>query len=132
MSDIQAALDTLLNTWATANAIPVVWENYNPNDDSPAMAGPFVKAFILPAETGSTTLGPSGYQTAQGVYQVTVAVKKGNGTAVVRPLVASLQTVFARGVVSDGVRVLKSWPAPALTVGAWYMVPVSVRYRVLI
>lgn len=129
-SNIRAALDTILNTYATAQSVDVAWQNtgYTPGPDA------YLEPFLLPAESGTVGIEATGSIDYIGLYQVNVVCPKGGGTVESRTLVDGLLTAFARTtsetVSGQKVSIVKSWASPALDRNdAWYVVPVSIRYR---
>lgn len=130
IENIQTALDSILKTWADAETIIVAWENIGRQTDIDV---PHVASFLLPADTTGVGLADSDVQDYTGIYQVNVYVQKGDGTGSSRPLVDGLLNVFAKGttVEVDGqkTRIETSWRSSAVDNEAWYVIPVSVRYR---
>ncbi len=130
IDNIQSALDSILNDWAQAEPIVVSWENLGRQTD---IDEPHVASFLIPAETDAPAVGNGDSLDYTGVYQVSVYVQKGKGTIESRPLVDRLLTAFSRGTerIVDGqrTRVIKSWRSSAIDNDAWYLIPVSVRYR---
>ena len=130
IENIQTALDTILKSWADAQPIVVAWKNIGRQTDIDV---PHVASFLLPAETGLIGLADSDSQDLTGIYQVNVYVQKSTGTGASRLLVDGLLNAFAKGTATtvDGqkTRIVKSWRAGAVDNEAWYVIPVSVRYR---
>jgi Bacteriophage related domain of unknown function len=130
INNIQAALDTILQDWSAAESIPVSWENLGAETD---IDEPHVASFLIPAETDTPAIADDDYEDFTGIYQVSVYVQKGDGTGASRPIVDSLLTAFARGVEKtisgQRTRIVKSWRSGAVDSDAWYLIPVSVRYR---
>lgn len=127
---IQTALDSILKAWADSEPIIVAWENVGRQTD---IREPHVASFLLPAETGVVGLADSDCNDYTGIYQVNVYVSKGGGTGASRPLVDGLLNAFSKGTteIVDGqkTRIEQSWRSSAIDNEAWYVVPVSVRYR---
>lgn len=130
IENIQSAMDTILKAWADAEPITVAWENIGKRTD---ITEPHVASFMLPAETVGAGLADSDCSDMSGIYQVNVYVEAGKGTAASRPLVDGLLNAFARGteMTIDGqkTRIEQSWRSGAVDNEAWYVIPVSVRYR---
>jgi hypothetical protein len=130
IENIQTALDTILKTWADAEPIVVAWENIGRQTDIDV---PHVASFLLPAETGVIGLADIAADSYVGIYQVNVYVEKGDGTGSSRPLVDGLLKAFLKGttVTVDGqiTRIETSWRSNAIDNEAWYVIPVSVRYK---
>lgn len=134
IENVRAALDGILSDWATANSVPVAWENLATGS---ALSAPYVMPFLLPVETVGVGLAIGDNQDFTGIYQISVYTEKGKGTKASRDIVNSLIEAYARGAeveipVTGGVQkvlIEMSSAAPALDGDAWYTVPVSVRYR---
>ena len=130
INNIQSAMDTILKDWADAQPILVSWENLGVQTD---IDEPHVASFLIPAETDTPAIADGDYEDFTGIYQISVYVQKGDGTGASRPIVDSLLTAFARGVEKtisgQRTRVVKSWRSGAVDNDAWYLIPVSVRYR---
>ena len=130
IENIQTALDSILKTWADAEPIIVAWENIGRQTDIDV---PHVASFLLPAETTLSSLANADSSDYTGIYQVNVYVQKGDGTGSSRPLVDGLLNAFRKGVAEtvDGqkTRIETSWRSNAIPDEAWYVIPVSVRYR---
>ena len=130
IENIQSALDSILKTWADAEPIAVAWENLGSQTD---IDEPHVASFLLPAETGLVGLADSDCSDFAGIYQVNVYVEKRTGTGASRLLVDGLLNAFSKGTAMtvDGqmTRIENSWRSSALDNEAWYVIPVTVRYR---
>lgn len=126
MSAIQAGLDTLLDVWATAESVPVKWENFGSGSDITVL---HVAPFILPAEIAPVGVGDNDPDDNTGIYQISVYSEKGIGTKAARDAITTLKPVFAKGVKAGIVRIEKTWESAGFDDEAWYIVPVSVRYR---
>lgn len=131
-SDILAALDTKLNTFAGANSYPVAWVGvaYTPDEN------PYLAPSFIPAQTGFGGLSAGSYQDYAGIYQIDVRTPKGRGMSDSRAITQAVLDEFSKAstTVFNGVNVLieQSWASSLFDIdGAWFSVPVSVRYRVL-
>ena len=124
--DARAALDTRLEAYQSTD---VAWENtkYKPTEG----VG-YLQPFMLPAEPSQATIGAGGLDRVAGIYQIDVAEAKDAGQGALSRKVDEVIAQFARGlsVTSNGVTltIRRSWPGPALTRGAFYVVPVSVSW----
>ena len=125
---VRAALETVLETWATAQSMLVAWENvtFDPGTQ-------YVRSNLLPAQTQSFDLLGL-HRRYQGVYQVTLVMPQGVGMGATEALVASLEVSFPQHTyfVSGGLRVLISRPmsaAGSFTGDGEVSVPVSCTYQ---
>lgn len=123
-NDVQAALDTKLKT---LSGTPVAFPNvpYKPQ------AGTiYVRASFLPTETVQVSLGATGKDETNGIYQIDVVAPRGSGRPQLLDTVADL---FKRGTVltynSINVRVRSVSMAPAILDDEWYFVPISVNFQ---
>ena len=124
-NDIQAALDTKLSTISgTAIAFPNV-------PYKPSAGTSYLRSSFLPADTVQASLGSTGKDETNGIYQVDVVVPRGSG----RPsLVDSVADTFKRGTVltynSRTLRVRSVSIGSAILDDEWYFVPVSIDFQI--
>ncbi len=128
-SIIRKGFESRLKTWADAQtpAIPVAWQNVTFTPP----AGRYVRAFLLPNPTQSETL-ERGHRAFLGVFQVSLCMTIGTGSAVAEALVASLDSHFESSFIQDGLRIYLLSPMSAATAiqdGDRYVIPVSASYR---
>ena len=123
-NDIQAALDTQLST---VTGIPVAYPNV---PYKPSAGTAYLRASFLPAETVQASMGATGKDETNGVYQIDVVAPRGSGRVQQIDTVADL---FKRGTVltynSVKLRVRSVSIAPAILDGEWYFVPISVSFQ---
>lgn len=128
---IRAAIEQRLKTWADAEipAVPIAYQN------APFVppAGPYIRAFLLPAETNSPFL-EGGSRTYIGVYQLSVCAPETTGSAVAEALLAELEALFTANlrVLQSGVTVIVTSPvsaSPAMQEPGLYVIPCRFRYR---
>ncbi len=129
---IRQALETALNTWASAQTpvMPVAWQN---KAYTPTLGARYVQANILPAETGNPSLGDA-HKRFIGIFQVLIYAPDNKGAGDAETLAESLFTTFARGTSFTAstvtVRVLDSPSVlPSFNDSGWYVLPVSIRYQ---
>lgn len=124
--NIQGLLEQEVFQWAASQGLDV----YGENAEAPqAYPDQYAQAYFLPAETAPlTTVGVSDFT---GVMQVSLYTAKGKGTAESRASSESLITHFSKALNISGVKVVLAYASPAFNDGAWYVTPVSIRYRVL-
>lgn len=123
-NDVQAALDTKLKTFTGA---PIAYQNV---PYKPQAGTTYVRASFIPAETTQASLGESGKDETNGIYQIDVVVPRGSG----RPqLIDAVADLFKRGTVltynSVNIRVRSVSMAPAILEDEWYFVPISVNFQ---
>lgn len=131
ISDIRALLEGRLNTWAAAQtpAIPVAWQNvpFTPP------TGRFLRAWIMPAETGSETLDGA-HRRYTGVFQVSVYVAQGTGPGAAETIAEAIAALYPMNDVLDTTAIAVQITAPMSIAQGFnsdgrYVVPVSCRYR---
>ena len=123
---ILSALETKLSNFATAQGYEVAWPDiqFSPN-------GSYLESFILPAETGQGGLSVGSYQEFEGIYQINVVTRKGNGTADSRAMVDAVLAEFSKGSMAGTLQIQKSWASGSFDRDeSYFVVPVSVRYKV--
>ena len=122
-NDIQAALDTQLNTRGEPIAFPNV-------PFKPVNGTPYLRPTFFPADTVQASMGANGKDETNGVYQVEVIIPLGSG----RPqLVDTVADLFRRGTVLtyNGVNVRIRSVSVGLALAldqTWYSVPVSANF----
>lgn len=126
---IRAAFETALKDWATANSLPVQWQN-TILDPEPAA---YVRTFLLPAPTEAPDVQRLGREYL-GVWQVSIVRPIGEGPGQGEALAESLAAVFppATPIVRSGLRIYilqPLSPAPAVPEGARHVLPCSLSYR---
>jgi len=129
---IASIYEAKLIAWSKTRVEPikVVFENvqYDPADGET-----YLRAFLLPGDTASSTLAGD-HRAFIGVYQISIVVPAGTGKTKTNPLVVELAGLFrlyARDTKS-GVTVVTMSPVeqgPGIADAATYMVPVSFEYR---
>lgn len=89
-NDIRAALDVHLDDHVFAQSLPpVAWEGI-PYDPS----GEYFSQFFLPGQTSPSSMGDTGLDLTEGIYQINVNVPAGKGTARLNELADSIATRF--------------------------------------
>ncbi len=130
---IRYLLETRLANWAAARspALSIAWQNhpFTPPD------GMYLRAFLLPATTGSDDLQGS-HRRYIGVYQVSIVAPPGSGSGAAESVANEIAALFpvnlALSIVSPAFRVSVLTPcsiATAIQESDRYVVPVSFRYR---
>lgn len=124
-NDMQAALDTQLST--LTGGYDIAWPNV---DYKPTAGSTFLRASFLPGDTEQVTLGGSGKDETNAIYQVDVVSPRGSGRTSIPDAIADH---FSRGSVLtyNGVnlRVRSVSIGPAINDGAWHFVPVSISVQ---
>lgn len=123
-NDMQTALDSRLDSM---DSTPIAWPNV---PYEPSAGTVYVRPSFIPGDTLQVTLGSTGQDETNAIYQIDVVVPRGTG----RP--ALLDTVadhFKRGTVlsynGTNLRVRSVSIGPAILEGAWYFVPVSINVQ---
>lgn len=93
----------------------------------------YARSTLLPAETETSTIGPGGYDTYQGLYQVDLFFPINEGAKAVNYMVDSIIAAFPKGSLStqDGVqlRIVNYWREASLETDNWFMVPVVIQWE---
>lgn len=128
---IRSAFESRLNTWAAGRtpALRVAWQNvtFTPS------TYPYLRAFIVPAETDSIDLAGD-HRAYTGIFQVNIIAETGKGSKLVEEIAEEIAALFPlndRMTVTDGVVLVYSPmnEGPALPDGGTYTLPVWCRYR---
>lgn len=129
---IASIYEARLIAWSKGRAEPikVVFEN-TPYD--PADGETYLRAFTLPGDTASNTLGGD-HRLFTGVFQASIIAPAGTGKAKTNPIAAELTDLFplyARDTKGSVTVVTMSPvdPGPGITGDSTYTVPVSFLYQ---
>lgn len=123
---VRRALETAVQTWATANSMPVQWGNVV-MDPEPAA---YVRCFLLPAEARWPDIALAG-KSFSGILQISIVRPQGEGPQPAESLAASLATALGYRQTSGGVTVhllAPLSPAPPINEPGRYVVPCSTQY----
>lgn len=125
--DIQAALDTKLNTISPKP--PIAWENKTYN---PVKGTLYIRPTNLPGDTVQAGLGDSGEDSTIGVYQVDVFAPGGKGKKAAVDQADTIADLFKRGsdLTYNGrtVRIQSVSRGSARNDSGWYMLSVIIAY----
>ena len=129
---IASIYEAKLLAWSKARAEPikVVFENiqYDPADGET-----YLRAFTIPGDTASNTLGGD-HRLFTGVFQVSIIAPAGTGKTKTNPIAVELTDLFplyardTKGAVTV-VTMSPVDPGPGITGDSTYTVPVSFLYR---
>lgn len=128
---IRAAFEKTLADWAAAQtpAIPVAYENVA---FKPPATGPYLRCFLLPADTVDNTLAGQ-MSEYRGLFQVNVVFPAGTGPVGAEVLTAAIAALFPAKsrLTYSGQFVAITTPMrerPALQDVATYTIPMDCRY----
>jgi len=131
-ASIASIYEAKLIAWNAARAqkLKIVFEN---TAYTPAAGETYLRAFTIPGDTASNTLGGD-HRLYTGVFQVSIIAPAGTGKTETNPLVSELTSLFALYARStkDEVTVITMSPVdpgPGITGDSVYTVPVSFSYR---
>lgn len=126
---VRDALETVVNTFATAQSLTIAWENlpFTPP------TGAYLRAFIIPSPTTSESLARTDRRYG-GFLQIDLMMPIDQGASPAETLLAALVTAFnpATVLTSSSVRVNILQPASAaapIQEPHRYVVPVTVSYE---
>lgn len=125
---IRAELEQRLREWATAQSIPVAWQNVV--FQKPADFSPYVEPFLIPNVTLNKPVNGK-RATYLGLFQINIWTQKGGGIVVSNTLAQSLIDAFPM-LPKVGAVSIESTPyvKPSLPSGdGWEIEPVIVNYR---
>jgi hypothetical protein len=125
---ISAALSTHLNSMP--GGVPIAFEN---SGYTPIIGTTWIRESFLPANTATVGIGDDDSNDFRGIYQISIYTPAGASKYEAHQLVDQISTYFARGIKltfeSQSVKLTRVDVAQGMVSGAWYMTPVSVRYR---
>lgn len=123
-NDIETALMTRLTTMSSLP--PVAWPNieYSPNATTL-----YLEPNVLPADTAQASLGATGKDLTNGIFQIDVVIPAGTGRSAIPDIVADH---FARGTTlsynGTNVKVRTVSISPSRLEGSWFRMPVTINY----
>ncbi|MFJ2362462.1 phage tail terminator-like protein [Pseudomonas sp. NPDC087697] len=129
---IRQLFERRLSDWATARKPPLRIDSegvvFEPEDDET-----YVKAFAIPASTGSNTLGGD-HRVYTGVFQVSIVTPSGSGPGMAEDLVdeiAELYPLYLRLNRGDFEVIVLTpvEPSPGIPDNTTYTVAASFQYR---
>ncbi|SEM50259.1 Bacteriophage related protein of unknown function [Pseudomonas sp. ok272] len=129
---ITSIYEAKLITWNSARSekLKIVFEN---TAYTPAAGETYLRAFTIPGDTASNTLGGD-HRLFTGVFQVSIIAPAGTGKAKTNPIVDELAALFplyardTKGAVTV-ITMSPVDPGPGITGDSTYTVPVSFLYR---
>lgn len=129
---IRALYEGRLATWAAARGTPLR-VSYQNQPFQPVTGTPYLRAILLPADTGSEDL-QGVMRTYLGVFQVSVVAPINTGAGAAEGIADELAAVFTMNarLTASGFTVQQITPATqaaALQDASTYIVPVSFQYR---
>jgi len=127
--DISAALDSTLNTYASANSVPVAWEN---SGYAPITGTKFLRPTLLAGGTDSVGLGNTSSDDHLGIYQVDVIAPLNTGKGEAVTTADAVAGAFPKGIITYNgvkVRIRSVSRGSGSRDGAWFIVPVEISYQ---
>lgn len=130
MEKIQQALIHWFVT-AFASWVPsqVAWEN---RSFTPPRGKPWMAFFFMPVDERVVTLGPTGYDQADGLLQIDVNYPLGVGEGESRQTINDLRACFTPGTIEfqdHGVTVLSRSRSHGREKNGYYCIPFTVRWK---
>jgi len=128
-NDIQTALDSHLKTYHDANSddFSIAW----PNSNTDEYTSETVRPSFLPGDTNQVSLGATGQDETNGIYQIDIFTKKGEGRSQIIDIIADL---YKRGqVLTSGaanVRLRGPSIGGSRYEGNWFVTPITINWQV--
>ncbi|WP_273807277.1 MULTISPECIES: DUF4128 domain-containing protein [unclassified Pseudomonas] len=127
---IRQLFESRLSAWAVAEGYPVAYQN---QDFTPPENGIYLRAYLLPAPTGSDTLAGD-HRRYQGVFQISVVVPTGQGAGQAEDIVGELADLFPLydRLTRDAFTVVITTPVsqgPEVPEASTFTLPASFSYR---
>lgn len=122
------ALETALQTWATANGHTVAWQNVTTSPEPAA----YLRAYLLPNDTESADIGRANRRYS-GTFQISICRPLGEGAGPGQAIATALAALFnpAAPLTAGGLTVWIAQPlseGAAITEPAHSVLPCSVQY----
>jgi hypothetical protein len=128
-SAIQSALCKHLSLMTPTN-FSVVSEN---TSFDPTIEAPYLRSWLLPGETVGLTLGPNGFNSFVGVFQVDAVYPIDKGWGDAKAKVDKICTHFKRGSLLTfndlQLRIVKVYPDAGSVDGPTYKISTSIYYE---
>lgn len=126
-SDISAALDSRLNSFAGGD--PIAWPN---TEYTPISGTLFLRPTNLPTSSEQSGLGTSGIDTHRGIYQIDVVAMAGEGRGAAEAKADAVADHFSRGtdLLYNGltVRLGDVSRNQGITIGDRFVIALSINY----
>ena len=103
------------------------------NDDYTSVAGtPYIQTYMLFTEPFQASLGTSGFQRYEGIFQIDVHVPIGNSRILLDPILAEIRDDYKRGttLTNANIRVecKRAWESTPYNGEGWYVTPINIRW----
>ena len=126
-NDIQTALDTHLFDYHAASAgFEIAWNNAQTDEYS----NETVRPTFLPGDTVQAGMGATGLDVTNGLYQIDIFTKKGEGRSQIIDIIADL---YKRGqtLTSGSAKVRLRGPSigAARYEGDWFITPITINWQ---
>jgi hypothetical protein len=128
---IRSALETILATWAAARvpALRVAWDNV---PFTPGTGETYLRAFMLPARTISTSLGGLDHD-YRGIFQVDVSAPVDSGSGKAQGIAEEVIALYPNNLITATTPPVQIVAQPSIAAavvdGVTFSVPVSITYR---
>lgn len=123
---IRKAFETRLQTYATANSLPVAYENsaFTPTDAA------HLELFMLPGQTGSQYLAQND-RSYIGIVQINIAVPLNSANANAHNYATAIASLYNVYIGQDTLRIFTqpAYELPAQKTDTHYVLPLRIPYR---
>jgi hypothetical protein len=127
--NIRAALDSQLQTFATAQSLAVAWPN---TGHEPTVGTPWIRPTLLPGWPEAAALGADADNYQSGLYQVDIFTPAGEGTEDARDYADAMITSFKRGTTLTysgvTVRIKRAGIEASRQEPEWVVLPVLIAW----
>lgn len=127
---IGQVFDSYLETWATAQSVPVAWDC---SPYTPVSGTKYVSQVLIPARPQNILVGKDSTQRYTGIYQIDVYSSSAKAKKDADDIVALLEAVFKVGysITYSGttVQIENFYSDPLGLEKGWYRVSISIFYR---
>jgi hypothetical protein len=129
-SIVRTIFESTLNDWASAEGIPVAWENVSLTPEPDVT---YLRAFMLWAPTIAPDVSAR-MRSLYGIFQVSVVAPQGTGPGAAEDMVAAIGDLFppTQPMRLAGVTVWMLQPmsqAPAMPEADRFVIPCSVQFQ---
>jgi len=110
----------------------IIQENTTISTNKEEISDPYTRTSLLPAETNTLTIGPSGWDEFQGLYQIDLFFPSTDGVKGSNFMVDEIIKAFPKGslITQEGinVRIVNYWREPSIESDNLYQTPVIIRW----
>lgn len=91
--------------------------------------GYWYELYFIPAEPLQIELGTEARSRWTGILQINICVPKDSGTKPINERYNNIEKLYRRGLILDGLRIMRTYRTSAYDDGDYYVMPVTVEWQ---